>query len=367
MCLIVYKPRGIKLPPDKEIAEAMDTNSDGFGYMYLKDNYIHIVKGAMNPNEVELLFNQLPDDINQLPMVMHFRLATHGSVNPANCHPFPITTDKGVLGLTELECKTAVAHNGIIPSKFVDAKYVKRVWVQGKKQPDDEDELSDTGLFVREYLAPMGKAIFNQVVGKLLSTVGKMAILDAKRGCILIGDFTRDNDRFYSNDTYKSRTSGYYRNGKDNHWKGYNADDDDEDNPLYEALGMGWANLAGNQYKYSGYGKCDFCNQSFALWEVDDVIGDLCWKCLNKWNDLLVKEKEDWRRAILQMESQIVLPVEDDDEDIVAPLQSDEEKRKSYQEYKKEQKQKGSTELLTQGNNLQGDRVHYNRLGERVA
>ena len=332
--------------------------------MYRKDNYIHIVKGAMDVAEVNTLLQQLPDDIRQLPMVLHFRLATHGSISPENCHPFPITTDKAVLGLTELECKTAIAHNGIIPSNFVDAKHVRRVWVSGRKQEDDEDELSDTGIFVREYLAPMGKALHNQVVAKLLGVVGKIAILDAKRGCTLIGGFTQDNGRFYSNDTYKKTTYALYQNGK--HQREWYEGEDDE----YGDYGHGWCSAGGKQHKYVGQGECAFCHQSMCLWHVDDVVGDLCWHCLNEWKDFLKREAEEEeaelkkiREEEVEAEKEIVLLTEkaNEVEEVAIPLLSDEEKNKKYQDYKEQQRKKDDANIF-----LPAIQLGYTKLKDKI-
>lgn len=80
MCVIAYIPKGIQTLPT-EIAKAMyRANPHGCGIVTPTDHY----KGMSLDT---LLRHLLKRDISQ-PCLMHFRLATHGSIKKANCHPF---------------------------------------------------------------------------------------------------------------------------------------------------------------------------------------------------------------------------------------------------------------------------------------
>lgn len=80
MCVICYIPKGIPTPP-KEIIKAMHrANPHGIGMVTPTDLY----KGM----SVETLLRHLRKRDPSLPCLLHFRLATHGSVKRANCHPF---------------------------------------------------------------------------------------------------------------------------------------------------------------------------------------------------------------------------------------------------------------------------------------
>lgn len=95
MCVICYIPKGAKTPP-KEIVKAMHyANPHGMGMVTPTDHY----KGM----SVEMLLRHLRRrDISQ-PCLLHFRLATHGSIKRANCHPFH-----------DEESGTWFMHNGIL-------------------------------------------------------------------------------------------------------------------------------------------------------------------------------------------------------------------------------------------------------------
>lgn len=95
MCVICYIPKGVKTPP-KEIIKAMHyANPHGMGMVTPTDHY----KGM----SVEMLLRHLRRrDVSQ-PCLLHFRLATHGSIKRANCHPFH-----------DDESDTWFMHNGIL-------------------------------------------------------------------------------------------------------------------------------------------------------------------------------------------------------------------------------------------------------------
>jgi len=52
-------------------------------------------------------------DVAGSALVLHFRIATHGSVSKANCHPFPLTDDIGAMRKLKGEHECILAHNGI--------------------------------------------------------------------------------------------------------------------------------------------------------------------------------------------------------------------------------------------------------------
>ena len=95
MCVISVIRKGVPTPPDAIIRAMHQANPHGCGFCSPTDYY----KGM----SLDLLLRHLHErDINT-PCMMHFRLATHGSVKKANCHPFhDDATD------------TWFAHNGIL-------------------------------------------------------------------------------------------------------------------------------------------------------------------------------------------------------------------------------------------------------------
>lgn len=93
MCVIIVKPAGVKMPSNEIINAAYQANPHGCGFISPTAHY----KG--------LSFNVFRKELKRVkteePCIIHFRLATHGSIKKANCHPF---------------CRGDVwfAHNGIL-------------------------------------------------------------------------------------------------------------------------------------------------------------------------------------------------------------------------------------------------------------
>ena len=200
MCIIVIKPAGIKLPAIKTIENCWYNNSDGAGLMYAAGGSVHIEKGFMTLKAFKAALKRLEKNINvtNAPMVMHFRITTHGGTSPGNTHPFPITEKLPLLQMTKFKAPLAVAHNGMIDIK-----------------PSKKD-ISDTMEYVVSQLAPLyqlKKDFYRQPAGKKLIynfIKSKMVFLDAAGRIETIGDFiTGDDGLLYSNTSYKARTIYY--------------------------------------------------------------------------------------------------------------------------------------------------------------
>ena len=124
MCLIVVKPKNSKSYLNYErFCMALNTNPHSIGILYKKDNKIK-VKKFIKPKDIKKkIFNIIK---NKDEYAIHFRYATHGSIDTKNCHPFRV-----VDGLY-------LMHNGIL-SKYGD---------MNKTQ-------SDTRNFIDYYLRPI--------------------------------------------------------------------------------------------------------------------------------------------------------------------------------------------------------------------
>tara|TARA_R100000234_G_scaffold109729_1_gene81714 strand:- start:528 stop:1262 length:735 start_codon:yes stop_codon:yes gene_type:complete len=127
MCIAVYQPKGKKLSKDT-FYQCYDRNPDGFGMMFAHKGKIKIYKTLDGPDKAYALYNKLRKGEGRgQNMVLHFRIATHGSVNEANCHPFRVNDH------------LALVHNGIIHA--VDTYSYK--------------DMSDTRVFAKEILAKL--------------------------------------------------------------------------------------------------------------------------------------------------------------------------------------------------------------------
>ena len=200
MCVIAVKPAGVKMPDMKTLENMWYNNSDGAGFMYATGGTVHIEKGFMTLKDFKAALKRLKKsiDIVNTPMVMHFRITTHGETSPGNCHPFPVTEKLPLLQMTKCKTSLGVAHNGMI-----DIKPSKK-------------EISDTMEYVMTQLAPLyqlKKDFYRQPAGKKLVynfIKSKMVFLDAAGRIETVGDFiTGEDGLLYSNNSYKTRTVYY--------------------------------------------------------------------------------------------------------------------------------------------------------------
>ena len=104
MCIIIVKPEGAKLPPFDIISRCAMRNPDGFGFA---------VPGRVyKAMDFVAFYAELQKSVTRdVPAIIHFRYATHGSVKRSNCHPF---RDER-LGLS-------FAHNGMLDIEPVGDK-----------------------------------------------------------------------------------------------------------------------------------------------------------------------------------------------------------------------------------------------------
>jgi len=126
-------------------------------------------------------------------MIFHFRISTHGGINPALCHPFPISNKIPVLRLLHTSTKLGIVHNGVIPIKtrkgisdtmeYIATKINRRYRKQSDFYKDKKQR----------------KAILTEIGSS------KMAFLDSQGNIYTIGDFVEDNGILYSNSSYKER------------------------------------------------------------------------------------------------------------------------------------------------------------------
>lgn len=227
MCLIIANPNGHSFA-ESYIDNAFTTNHDGFGVMWAKDGELKIKRGLFNRGEVKSILRRFHE--TETPYVAHFRYATHGSLNSANCHPFPIVDDLGGI---------AMVHNGTL---------------SGKKWRDPLR--SDTNLlaekikhhilredFVSQSLFDNAASVisdrYKEAIGSdklvFMNGLGEMSILNEKNGHWINGiwysnlySIIRQNlaSKAISNQTAISTSPSYnYKKGQGN-WKVQTVDDD---------------------------------------------------------------------------------------------------------------------------------------------
>lgn len=96
MCVIIYKPKGVDMPSRSILNKAYSKNPHGCGYVATGSSY----KTCLYRDFLKRLGTVGKDE----NCIIHFRLATHGSICTENCHPFNIGD-------------VYFAHNGILNIK----------------------------------------------------------------------------------------------------------------------------------------------------------------------------------------------------------------------------------------------------------
>ena len=100
MCMIIYKPAG-KEVAKKDLALAFSNNPNGVGFMYVRNGQVKIEKPFYKFKPFYKRFRQAERENLLSGFVIHFRLATSGTLGKDNVHPFYV--NKSV----------AFCHNGI--------------------------------------------------------------------------------------------------------------------------------------------------------------------------------------------------------------------------------------------------------------
>ena len=195
MCIIAIKKANQPLPVEQIMQTMFRNNSDGAGFCYCQNNEVKIQKGYMTYEAFSEALNKVSEKIDTYatPMIFHFRIATHGGINPALCHPFPISHKTSVLKHLTSSTSLAIVHNGVIP-------------IRTRKSVSDTMEYV-TGSFYKRYRRD-NRFYKNKKQRKaILAEIGnsKMAFLDCEENIYTIGDFIEDNGILYSNSSYKER------------------------------------------------------------------------------------------------------------------------------------------------------------------
>lgn len=144
MCLITYAPHGRETLDMQALKTSRRSNSDGYGLAWFKEETGRWnVSKSMKEFSLEKVLARIPGDA---PIVIHQRLATHGSKNLDNAHPFLIVGG------------TLLFHNGIISGTRADYQYATdKIGADGKKvycRPN----YSDTSAYVQDELEPLIQA-----------------------------------------------------------------------------------------------------------------------------------------------------------------------------------------------------------------
>jgi len=183
MCIIIAKPAGVNLPPLEHVEESWNNNPHGFGAMWCDNKGKIKTYRTMDRGKCISFYKSILNskfNFKDVPLSLHFRLATHGSKCEGNCHAF-----------TDEQKRVGFQHNGILHVSI----------------PKDMD-ITDSEYVFRYMILPSyvfhGK-IHSHVVDNIRGTSDKFSII-ADGSLLLFGAFSQDNGIYYSNSGYKSYT-----------------------------------------------------------------------------------------------------------------------------------------------------------------
>ena len=229
MCIAIVKQLDKTISEDR-LRTCCNNTKDGCGFAYIKDNAI-IIKKFM---EFEAFYKEYKLVETTSPMLIHFRIATHGKVELDNCHPF------------KLNNRMVLIHNGIISGY------------------GDKEKKSDTRDYIDKVLSKISwkmwkNPAFREMVGQaigysklgIMDVSGEMYIINYNKGVV-------EDGVWYSNSSFKEykpklvTTNKSYKNDYD---KYYTYDDDDKFQLIY---------------------KCKACGKEYVKNENEDAVCDVC-------------------------------------------------------------------------------------------
>ena len=197
MCIIAVKKAGVPWLSYDEMKQCFINNPDGAGIAWVSEKGLHVKKGYFS-------FKKLWLDISKLekyPVLLHCRLATHGSITSDNCHPFLLGNN------------VAIAHNGIIDMDTLSL----------------EGDITDSLAFGKRYIEPFKpdslehyaiKELLEAAIGyynkiAILKEDGKFIILNEEEGVEYKGIW-------FSNSSYLEKPA--VKNIKHNYSNDYTVD-----------------------------------------------------------------------------------------------------------------------------------------------
>ena len=103
MCILVVKKKGVDYPSLEQVKNCCKANPHGFSLSYSYKGRMRTYR-TMSERDFLMEFQKIAEryPCEDVAMILHARIATHGTISPHNCHCFQ---GEGL----------SFAHNGILP------------------------------------------------------------------------------------------------------------------------------------------------------------------------------------------------------------------------------------------------------------
>ncbi|HVI43429.1 MAG TPA: class II glutamine amidotransferase [Chitinophaga sp.] len=176
MCIAILNTSGVI--DESTFRVCWDQNPDGGGIAYTDGSNLKVYKEMHSVEKLYTHYLRIRQD-NTLPMILHFRIATSGSIDKENCHPF------------EVHPGLVMAHNGII------------------EHVEPTEEINDTRLFVDLLKGLPDDFLDNPAICQLISVFigySKLIFLDRYGEFRIINDelghWDKAHRNWFSNHSY---------------------------------------------------------------------------------------------------------------------------------------------------------------------
>ena len=192
MCVICIRQPSKTPTSDEQVANwlnnCMTQNPDGAGIAWPTNNGGQFIKGLDDYEDMLTVFKSAPRDV---PVVVHFRIGTHGLIDKLNTHPFVISGSGRDADKLAGTGACLMVHNGIIHQ------------MPYSKVKSDTRLLADRLLKLPKEVKSTAKIdIVNAMVGG-----GKYTFI-SKSGVKYVGKFEKPTgveDWLFSNNSYRDR------------------------------------------------------------------------------------------------------------------------------------------------------------------
>lgn len=186
MCLIIHREEGMTLS-EEFLGDVRSRNPDGWGILYHNaDGEAEVEKGLTMLDFYKSYDKLVARDED---CIIHFRYATHGTVNLSNAHPYVVLGGKNPIYLM---------HNGTID-------------IAGAEK--SKGKLSDTRIFIRDVLKPMLNAIkdphkfirskeFEFMMESVASDNSSRFVLFDREGSLFYGGWHQTTTGIWVSNTY---------------------------------------------------------------------------------------------------------------------------------------------------------------------
>jgi hypothetical protein len=212
MCIAILNKNGII--SESIIRTCADNNPDGMGMAWIESGTIKTFKSMKDIDKIISLYQSIRLD-NESPIMLHFRIGTHGKKDVSNVHPFHI-------GENIVMCHNGIVDTPILKPDMSDTFHLSLFLSKLKTIENLIDINSIEFLFTETFCGDYSKLIF-------LDNDGRFSIANEDIGHWI-------GDTWYSNKTYLS-TDFIDKGGRS-----YKKD------RKYESLNYDWESYSYNSY-----------------------------------------------------------------------------------------------------------------------